>query len=373
MIGIIVGDVLAAKKIGGFASHGHKWFCNYCRLSRKDLCNNLETSTWLSFSHQKHLRVAKLWRDAKSVSEREGIFAKYGIRYSELLRLPYLQMTKWLAADPMHAILSNVVQYHIRTVFGISGKSTDSFFDDSNDTNHPHVIKPVKQGDIEKGEEILGYIYDTWDKTQRKTRTSKKDNPSNSSNANVVASTIGNITKAPVISQYLLTQIRRDIAATNFAPHLANDAPPHNFGSSRHGTLKAAQWRTACCYSLLITLTRVWSMRTAPKNADIWLKNFHHLVALVRIAYQTTVTSQDVASFRHHCTEYVRGLCQFCPQGLRPSHHYLLHLGDMMERFGPMRGWWAFPYERFNGMIQRLSTNHKLGEDMIFHHRFVQE
>jgi hypothetical protein len=33
----------------------------------------------------------------------------------------------------------------------------------------------------------------------------------------------------------------------------------------------------------------------------------------------------------------------------------------MMERFGPMRGWWAFPFERFNGQIQHLSTNHKVG------------
>jgi hypothetical protein len=83
----------------------------------------------------------------------------------------------------------------------------------------------------------------------------------------------------------------------------------------------------------------------------------------VRIAYQTAITSQNVVEFRWHSLEYVRGLVEFFPQSLRPSHHYLLHLGDMLERFGPMRGWWAFPYERFNGMIQKLATNHKPGEN----------
>lgn len=42
-----------------------------------------------------------------------------------------------------------------------------------------------------------------------------------------------------------------------------------------------------------------------------------------------------------------------------PNHHLSLHLKECLELFGPVHAWWAFPFERFNGMIQNLNTNSK--------------
>jgi hypothetical protein len=147
----------------------------------------------------------------------------------------------------------------------------------------------------------------------------------------------------------------------SFPAHLVNDIPPRNFGSPRHGTLKAAQWRTAGCFSLLATLTRAWSTGKAQGDAKLWLENFHHLVALSRIAYQLSVSEEDINVFQFHSMEYIKGIHAFGVHHIKPSHHLLLHLGDIMRRYGPMRGWWAFPFERFNGIIQDLETNHKSG------------
>ena len=132
-------------------------------------------------------------------------------------------------------------------------------------------------------------------------------------------------------------------------------------GSKQHGRLKAAQWRTTCCFTMLITLGRLWGQQNASHTDVMWLTNFTHLVALVRIAYSYSISAADIEAFRHHSISYLEGLRSYHPSSIKPCHHFLLHIPDMMERFGPMRAWWAFPFERFNGQIQHLSTNHKAG------------
>ena len=46
---------------------------------------------------------------------------------------------------------------------------------------------------------------------------------------------------------------------------------------------------------------------------------------------------------------------------LVPNHHNALHLGAFFERFGPMHGWWMFPFERLIGVLQDVNTNYKQG------------
>jgi hypothetical protein len=154
IVGLIVADMLAAKKVGGFASHGHRLFCNYCRLERKVIQNNFQPTSWPVMSHEEHISIATTRKNASTSAERNRIFAKYGIRYSELLRLPYVNMLKWLTADPMHAILSNVIQYHLRQIFGIQSKSADLFFDDDFTQPKFNDQAPDLQ-ELNKGERIL--------------------------------------------------------------------------------------------------------------------------------------------------------------------------------------------------------------------------
>lgn len=89
---------------------------------------------------------------------------------------------------------------------------------------------------------------------------------------------------------------------------------------------------------------------------------------MIQIAYYRTIDFQLIGKFRHHCSEYVKGLKDVFPvEFIKPSHHYLLHLADSLERFGPMPGWWAFAFERLNGFVQRTKTNNKLGKlDGVF-------
>ncbi|KIK78949.1 hypothetical protein PAXRUDRAFT_162629 [Paxillus rubicundulus Ve08.2h10] len=45
----------------------------------------------------------------------------------------------------------------------------------------------------------------------------------------------------------------------------------------------------------------------------------------------------------------------------QPNHHASLHLDEFLHMYGPMHGWWMFPFERVIGSLQKTNTNHKIG------------
>ena len=49
-------------------------------------------------------------------------------------------------------------------------------------------------------------------------------------------------------------------------------------------------------------------------------------------------------------------------QHLRPNHLNALLVGRYLRLYGPVHGWWMFPFERVIGDLQRVSTNNKPGE-----------
>ena len=55
------------------------------------------------------------------------------------------------------------------------------------------------------------------------------------------------------------------------------------------------------------------------------------------------------------------------------SFHYLLHVIDSIEDFGPCRGFWQFPMERFCGMLIPLVSSRKLPYVNLFNNVLMQE
>ncbi|KAI0363952.1 hypothetical protein BV20DRAFT_1039670 [Pilatotrama ljubarskyi] len=143
------------------------------------------------------------------------------------------------------------------------------------------------------------------------------------------------ISKFNILDQPTINQLRRDILKTSLPSWL--ERPPRNFGSPSHGKLKADHWRTVCTVSMVITLVRLWGSATASPKQKALLDNFVHLVS----AYLKGV--QHLFDWHH----------------LVPNHHLSLHLKECLELFGPVHAWWAFPFERYNGLLQGLNTNSK--------------
>lgn len=167
------------------------------------------------------------------------------------------------------------------------------------------------------------------------------------------------VSKYRVLTDDVVDILRSDIKST-FLPSWI-ERPPLNFGSAAHGKLKADHWRTVCTINMVITLTRIWGSTTASLAERRLLDNFVHLVVTVDLASRRSMNPHRARLFDLHMMEYLRTLRILFENDLVPNHHLSLHLSTCLLLFGPVHGWWAYPFERFNGIIQRLNTNNRIG------------
>lgn len=117
----LVCDLPALRKTAGFAGHSSAHFCSFCRLKKQDM-NNTDRSTWPSpLSWNDHLTHAGQWRDGDS-ARRNAIFETWGVHWSELLRLPYWDPTRFAVIDTMHNLFLGELKHHCVEVWGIDVK-----------------------------------------------------------------------------------------------------------------------------------------------------------------------------------------------------------------------------------------------------------
>ncbi|KAI0737799.1 hypothetical protein C8Q80DRAFT_1222785 [Daedaleopsis nitida] len=168
------------------------------------------------------------------------------------------------------------------------------------------------------------------------------------------------ISKQGILTVDVIERIRADIKATYLPSWI--ERPPLNFGSRSHGKLKADHWRTVCTISMVITLIPIWTSSTATEGDRLLLENFIHLVVAVDLATRRTMDAQRARLFDEHMLSYLQTLRRLFEHQLVPNHHLSLHIAACLLLFGPVHGWWAYPFERYNGIIQRLNTNNKIDE-----------
>lgn len=121
----VVCDTPAARQLMAFGSHSSTHFCPYCGLTLNDI-DNLDTDTWPPGieTREQFLALAEQWRDTSS-SERKKLFDQHGVRYTELLRLPYWDPVKFIVIDSMHALLLGNLQTHCRQLWGMDIRIND--------------------------------------------------------------------------------------------------------------------------------------------------------------------------------------------------------------------------------------------------------
>ncbi|KAH9854814.1 hypothetical protein C2E23DRAFT_725186 [Lenzites betulinus] len=163
------------------------------------------------------------------------------------------------------------------------------------------------------------------------------------------------ISKFRVLTQPVIDVIRADIQNTILPSWL--ERPPKNFGSAAHGKLKADQWRTVCTIHLTITLVRLWGVASASQRDRLLLDNFIHLITAVDLATRRSMNEDRAKAFDRHMFLYLQGLRDIFSHDLVPNHHLALHLMSCLILFGPVHGWWAYPFERYNGLLQSLNIN----------------
>ena len=159
-----------------------------------------------------------------------------------------------------------------------------------------------------------------------------------------------------------------DVIRDTSVPSWINSVP-YNFGDAAAGVLKADEWRILATIYLPIALISIWGSNSsfiseddAPTFREI-LDHTMLLVSAVSLACMRNMTPSRSQAYLECMSSYLHDLIRIHPHATyKPKHHMSMHLHFFFSLFGPVRSWWCFPFERLIGQIQRLLSNHKIGQ-----------
>ena len=69
-----------------------------------------------------HKKYTQEWLECNSKSSRKNHFKKHGVRWTELLRLPYMDPIRFAVIDLMHCLFLGVAKWIIKSIFINQGK-----------------------------------------------------------------------------------------------------------------------------------------------------------------------------------------------------------------------------------------------------------
>jgi hypothetical protein len=121
----LVCDMPAARQMAGYASYSSHHFCSMCLLRLENI-DDLDYSHWGKRTCEEHRKLANEWQHAPSETARQDIFNEHGLRYSELLRLPYWDPTLFTLVDSMHSLFLGNFRRHCRYIWKMNVAFTDS-------------------------------------------------------------------------------------------------------------------------------------------------------------------------------------------------------------------------------------------------------
>jgi hypothetical protein len=106
----------------------------------------------------------------------------------------------------------------------------------------------------------------------------------------------------------------------------------------------------------------------SPQDAVMLRQILDHtmlVVSAISLVCMRTMTQTRATAYIDTMAQYLKDLIILHPEtSYRPNHHMSMHLPHFLRLFGPVRSWWCFPFERLIGQIQRLLSNHKIGESL---------
>lgn len=159
----------------------------------------------------------------------------------------------------------------------------------------------------------------------------------------------------------MLHEVRTDMDRINRPSWQPNG--PRSPGQAKFGKFTAAQWRTFCLINLPVTVVRLWGNAAEGSNERRYLDNFMHLVTAVKLATMNRLTESRIQRYEYHIREYLSTLLELFPKTtITPYQHLSLHFSRQLRDFGPVHAWRCFAFERYNYLLQSLTTNNKFGE-----------
>lgn len=126
-------DLPATRKICGFTSFSSLHGCSKCtkefhcaRFGEKSDYSGYNRAEWTPRKHSEHMKQVSDVMAASTATRNEQVEKKYGVRYSELLRLPYFDIVEYHVIDPMHNLLLGTAK-HMVNLWPTNGQIGCSF------------------------------------------------------------------------------------------------------------------------------------------------------------------------------------------------------------------------------------------------------
>lgn len=124
------------------------------------------------------------------------------------------------------------------------------------------------------------------------------------------------------------------------------------------GKLKADDWRSLCTTIFPISLVRLWADKT-DEHHTILLEMTLCLISAVVIACSRSTSQLHADNYTKYMYRYRELLHSRFPDLVaKPNFHFAFHIPEFLMLFGPVHGWWTFPFERLWGTLQDVSTNY---------------
>ncbi|POW15100.1 hypothetical protein PSTT_02351 [Puccinia striiformis] len=324
------GDILATKKIVGYASHSATKFCSFCHAKQCDihllqLAKRREKDETIS--------AAKDSKKVDSVSAQEKILTNTGVRWSELNRLTY-----W---DPSRHV---VLGFWAVSSDEAKKKRKGTYYDKP---NKRRKTKGASSMDIDEDE---GGIF------------SGSDDDDDNIFKDILLN--GGL-QGGFFSQDDIKCFRagmKHVVLPPGVPHL-----PHNLREPKHGKLSASQWHALFVFIIPIVLLDMYLDNVGKidlkSNLYKFLVNTAHLVQCTNVIFSRKFKPGDLKRFEMHYKKYSDTVGElFDNIKVQPNHHYSLHIPQHMTAWGPLAGVSEFAGERLIGFLQKIKTNNKIDE-----------
>lgn len=363
---VFVADIPSLRRCLGFPSATATYFCSFCLLTKKEI-NNFDKGTWPARTWCQHRKWACEARDAKTVKDRKKIFKTHGVRYSVLVELEYWNIIDYHVVDSMHNLLLGLSSWHVRRFWAMKDLQNDEEQLPPISTTellrlaaeHSEPLPSRKSPDIKLHPETEETDINL-NNTEFSNDTSSSDqefNPFDDAgwNGEWHAPPLEEI----IFDATVLQHINSILPKIHTPTWIKRPIPV--LGKASFGKLKADEWRSLITLQLPLILIPMWSGQDHIKKS--LLNNFIHLVSLVNLALKRVINSSHIERYRYHIKKYLESsvlLFQHCK--LAPNHHVAVHLSDCLERFGPVRSWWSFPFERLMGKILKAEHNNHISK-----------
>ncbi|CAA7270442.1 unnamed protein product [Cyclocybe aegerita] len=343
----LICDLPAARKTAGFAASSHEHFCLLCHCTRsRHGYGHTDTQSWRWRTNEECRHHADQYISVESVEMRAEIFNDAGIRWSELLRLPYFDITHNVVVDSMHNLFLGLIKEHFCGILSIALPSREE--------------EPVL--DIEFGQIPAGF-------TSKERKSVKK---------------LRKWLQAPLAStfssgpeQALKKMKSLHLAALKFACEQLRCPSTVNKPRTTKGhwadsllTWQLAQTErrapgadTSTAHGFVLSqdeVEEIWS-DIRELLTPSWLTSVPSNVVIIATSH--TMSQANADAYLMHMRNYIISIkCLFPTYKFCPNHHMALHIREFLIRFSPVHAWWTFPFERLIGMLQRMPSSGKIGE-----------